>query len=91
MPDEQRDGGQITGRPLLDSSAGGRIDRYNELLGKLAASRPVTILHWAKYSIPVDEDLALWGDGVHLGEDGTAKVLDDFMWADIQKDSLARR
>ena len=53
----------------------------------------MTILHWAKYfdSMPVDEDLALRGDGVHLGEDGTAKVLDDFMWADIQKDSLARR
>jgi len=93
MPYEQRDGGQITGREVLDSSDRGRIDRYNDLLDELAASRPVSILRWAKYfdSMSVEQDLALRGDGVHLGDQGTAKVLDDWMWADIQKDYLARR
>jgi lysophospholipase L1-like esterase len=91
MPYEQRDGGSITGRTVLDSSDRGRIDRYNQLLDKLAASRPVSILHWASYfdALPIEQDLALRGDGVHLGTDGTAKLLDGWLWQDIKDGYLA--
>jgi peptidoglycan/LPS O-acetylase OafA/YrhL len=91
MPYEQRDGGEVTGRAVLASSDRARIDRYNQLLDELAASRPVSILRWGQYfnSLSIEDDLAIRGDGVHLGTEGTEQVMDKFLWQDIQDGYLA--
>ena len=78
---------------MLSSSDHGRTDRYNQLLEQLAATKPVTILKWASYfdSLPIEDDLAIRGDGVHLGTEGTAQVMDKFLWQEIQDGYLARK
>jgi hypothetical protein len=92
LPYEQRDKGEITGSPLLDSSDPVRIDRYNQLLDQLAKTRPVSILRWSKYfdALSVEDDLALRvSDGLHLKSESTQMVLDKFLWADIRDGYLA--
>jgi hypothetical protein len=93
LPYEQRDKGEITGAPLLDSSDPTRIDRYNALLGDLEATRPVSILRWAKYfdALSVEDDLALRvSDGFHLKSESTQQVLDEWLWAEIRDDAAKR-
>jgi hypothetical protein len=90
LPYEQRDQGEITGAPLLNSSDPARIDRYNQLLGDLEATRPVSILRWSKYfdALSVEDDLALRvSDGLHLKSESTGKILDDWLWAEIREDA----
>jgi hypothetical protein len=89
MPYEQRDGGESTGSPLLDSSDPARIDRYNAMLGELEASRPVSIIRWSKYfdALSVEDDLALRiADGLHLKSESTQMLLDQWLWAEIRDD-----
>ena len=90
LPYSQRDGGEITGAPLLDSSDPTRTDRYNQLLDELAASRPVSILRWSTYfnALSVEDDLALrLSDGFHLKSEATQMLLDQFLWKDISGDA----
>ena len=49
MPYEQRDQGEGNGATVLSSSDPARIDRYNQLLSDLEATRPVSILRWSTY------------------------------------------
>jgi hypothetical protein len=98
MPHEQRDGGTISRTPVLASSEAKRVDHYNKLLREFVASRPasrpVTILPWAHYfnTLPVEEDLAIRADGIHLlwGEQ-EAKLLDSWLWSEITDDYLAAK
>jgi hypothetical protein len=91
LPYEQRDQGGGNGAPLLSSSDPARIDRYNQLLTDLEATRPVSILRWSTYfdTLSVEEDLALReSDGIHLTNENTQRLLDQWLWAEIRDDSV---
>ncbi len=94
LPYEQRDQGASNGAPLLSSSDPARIDRYNQLLGDLEATRPVSIIRWSTYfdKLSVEDDLALReSDGIHLTTTSTQKLLDQWLWAEIGDDYLAAK
>ncbi len=93
LPYEQRDQG-ANGAPLLTSSDPARIDRYNQLLGDLEATRPVSIIRWSTYfdKLSVEADLALReSDGIHLTSASTQMLLDQWLWAEIGDDYLAAK
>ncbi len=53
-----------------------RIDRFNELIGQVAAARPeaVTVVDLAGWLAASGDDLTLRPDGVHLGDDASHEV-----------------
>jgi hypothetical protein len=94
LPYEQRDPRTGNGAPVLPSSDPARIDRYNQLLGDLEATRPVSILRWSTYfdALSVEDDLALReSDGIHLKNESTQMVLDKWLWDEIRADYLKGR
>jgi peptidoglycan/LPS O-acetylase OafA/YrhL len=76
-------------RAQRKADAFSRFDTYRKLVARLAATRPnVRYLHWAQYfdSMPVDKDLTLRPDGVHLLPARTGGLLDDWVWKRVLAD-----